>query len=359
MSAVRLRDRQLAIPARGSRGAGGIRLPAPRACSTAECDCHDGQAGADRLGDHGGGVVGAEDGVGGRENAARACPGPAVRKSMKVSSALSGLGRHGRQRHRRCRSRERREVVASQRTPYVPWASRRKPGERQPVLFPIAEGAGVAADQHADAGRRRGRGPKRRAPRAGGRGSGNVDRRGRQADEVVGRRARLSSVTSTSPHVLGRQPAQPAAEDVGGAQHLGRSRIGGERLAARRHDDIGRRQRARADAVAEAQEARRGAPALTSCSSVRVGTRNRRCTSRRVVLDGAEPGECGDHPFGLVIVAGLAVGEQQGVEEGSARAREVVMCSEERSNDSMVHNVGYAAAGLVGPAGLEPATRRL
>ena len=152
---------------------------------------------------------------------------------------------------------ERREVVASQRIPCAAMGVAQKAGELQPVRLPVAEGAGVAADQHADAGRRAGAAETRGIP-AGGVRLAHVDGRRRQADEVIGVLGQALQGHEHQRDVLWRQPAQAAAEDVGGAEHLCRGGIGSQRLAARRDDDVRGRQRARAQAIAETQDAGRG-----------------------------------------------------------------------------------------------------
>ena len=151
---------------------------------------------------------------------------------------------------------ERREVVASQRMPCSRWASRRNR---------------VSCSQSsADSGRRRScRRSARRRGQAGGRGRsarrrpppGRPHRSARAAGRPGGwAPGQAVERDQHERHVLGRQPAQPPAEDVRRAQHLGGSGVGSERLAACGYHDVGRWQLARADAVAEAQEAPRVYP---------------------------------------------------------------------------------------------------
>ena len=61
--------------------------------------------------------------------------------------------------------------------------------------------------------------------------------------------------------------------------------------------------------------------------------------------DRPQAAEGGDHSLGLMVVAGLAVGEQEGIEGAGAQEQQT----------SKPQGVGSAG----GPAGLEPATRRL
>ncbi len=121
--------------------------------------------------------------------------------------------------------------------------------------------------------------------------------------------------------ILGAELAQRAIEDVGRAEQARRRGVGGERVAARRDDEIRARQGSRVDPVAEGEEADRREAALDQ---------GREHAPRRPAvaadleapdLDGAQPCGGGDDAVRQVIVAGAAVGDEKDREGWHATGR--------------------------------------
>ena len=129
---------------------------------------------------------------------------------------------------------------------------------------------------------------------------------------MIGQLAVALQRDDDEPHMLGAEPTQPAAEDVGGAQQLCRGRVGRHRLAARGHHDVGRGQTVRVDAEAQPQDQRRGDAEIDELRQ-----RARRHDEAAAHLEAdcghrPQPADGGEHTFGLVVVARFAVGQQQG-----------------------------------------------